>query len=137
MKKVLLLLAVVLTLLGADLSPREKLLSVIAHALVPSKKPRVYIEDAQWRMKIGPIRGIVFIDQCMTADLVLTRDPAKVLRQCPDAILFLTTYRAYRSMPESVGALFWQKGRPTLLFHRKALEQRSLVLPAELRAYEE
>jgi hypothetical protein len=56
---------------------------------------------------------------------------------CPGVMLFMTTYGAYRSTPEAVGALFWQKGRPTLLFHRKVLQQRGLSLPKALHAYEE
>lgn len=137
MKKILVLLFVLFTLHASEMSPREKLLATIVHALVGSKTPCVYIDDKAWRSRIGPIEGIRMVDSCISADLVLTRDPEKIMATCPCVMLFMTTYGAYRSTPEAVGALFWQKGRPTLLFRHKVLMQRGLSLPATLHAYEE
>lgn len=137
MKKILILALLLFTLHASEMSPREKLLDTIAHALVRSKTPCVYIDDKEWRTRVRPIEGIRFADSCTSADLVLTQDSEKIMATCPDAMLFMTAYGAYRSTPEAVGALFWQKGRPTLLFHRKVLQQRGLSLPKALHAYEE
>lgn len=74
-----------------------------------------------------------------------TDDPKKakfllISNSIPDnlsenAIVFTTEYKLLKKDDRIVGAFFWQKGRPNLLFLRNRLQENKLTLSKEFNKY--
>ncbi len=77
--------------------------------------------------------------------MVLTKDPANarfliVARKIPagiakDSVVMTTEYLLLEKDKRVVGAFFWQKGRPNLLFLRQRLREADLTLTPEFQKY--
>ncbi len=112
-----------------------QLVSIIAHAIVKKKVVKVYLGDKGFLAKTKNVNGVVFVKQCKDADLIIVSKPDSLRGLCRDKPIFVTNYRGYRSSNLPVGALFWQKGRPVLIFRKRNLERLHVSLPKNLKDY--
>ncbi len=112
-----------------------KLITVIAHALVKKKVVRVYVGDKSFLSKPENVDHIIFVSSCEKADMVIVKDACSLSEECKNKLIFVTNYYGFRESPVAIGALFWQKGRPVLVFKGDNLKKRHISLPREMNKY--
>jgi len=113
-----------------------EILSQVAHGLFNKKKISVYLADNSFIEKKTDTNklGIVFVDNCSSADLIVAGSLKHLSRECLKKTIFATNYPLFRDK-HTIGALFWQKGRPVLILKKRALERRGLRVSGFLKRY--
>ncbi len=112
-----------------------RLISVIAHALVKKQVVSIYLGDKDFLSNPNNMDHIVFVKSCERADLIIVSDPGRIKRRCRNKLIFVTNYNGFKRSPVVIGALFWQKGRPVLVFKGSNLRRRHIRLPKEMNKY--
>ncbi len=115
-----------------------KLVATIAHSLVKKKVVCVDLMDKEFlnRQK-GKIDHIVFVNSCQKADIIITDNIKQIKKSCISKLIFVTNYNTYIHTPFAVGALFWQKGRPVLIFNKKTIKAKHIRLPKQFYQFVE
>ena len=130
------------------------LLAVLLHAETPEdvnvriwerilhdlslKEYRLYTEDSKLRDILRKVSGVELIDNCKEATLIVdTRNHVVKDPECRAIPRLTNDYRVLLKNPGEVGAFFWLKGRPTIIFSKKRLERFGLQVAPELRDYVE
>lgn len=116
---------------------KSTLISKIAEALVKKKIVNIYTNDSTYEMLHKFPYRFNLVESCDEADMVLTPDVELPKNECrmSKALVLMTHYRGYTQSKEAVGALFWQKGRPNLIFDKSRLQELSLVLSHAFSKY--
>ena len=122
-------------LLVLSLAAQEKIelaiISKIAHALV--KKPVILIyTDSQKYLIKKKYDGLRFIHQCQNADMALLRHFHK---RCSHKKVIVLDFWLLKKDKDALGAFYWQKGRPNVIFPQSRLEQRKISLPKEFESF--
>lgn len=113
-----------------------EILSKVAHGLFSGKDIYIYLADNSFigeKIKTGKL-GLIFVDNCSSANLVVAKSLKNLPRKCLKKPIFATNYPLYRDK-HTIGALFWQKGRPVLIIKKKALEIRHMRVKKYLAKY--
>ena len=132
MKKLLLILLLINTIFADDLSTEKKIYESFFSALSPKEKPLIYTDKSIPSLQLVSEK-FSLISDCTQADIiVMAQRPLD--ERCQDKIVFGTRYRHLRE-PYVVGAFFWQKGRPNIVFLEEALKKHKITLPPELEDY--
>jgi len=74
------------------------------------------------------------VNSCDDADIVLVTYKKNITAQCKDKLLFGTRYKTLLKEP-TVGAFFWQKGRPNILFYKSRLKKHGITLSKDFQKY--
>lgn len=133
MKKLLLLLLAAFHLAASDIELATKIYKTIAVALTANSTPLFYIHG-----DIGELRDnrqILRTERCAKADIVILSTFDGLPPECLKKPLFASRYRLFLEHSEIVGAFFWQKGRPNIVFSAERLQQRGIRLGAEFEPY--
>ncbi len=127
-----------------DIKSTLKVYNKLFSILVPNKQTvHVYVDDPVYREIFSKADNIAFARDIGEADFVLVTDPS-ILRQFQSwkqthphasAILFATKYSLLEANKDVVGALYWRKGRPQLLFLLPRLKAHHIRLPDEFSNY--
>ena len=113
-----------------------KLLSSIAHIICPKKEVKIYTADNNFISHPKNKYHLQFVKNCIHADLILTSKLNHLKNICLKKPVFVTDYSEYIHHKNLIiGALFWQKGRPVLLFIKKNLERFHVKLPPTYSIY--
>lgn len=102
------------------------------------KEYRLYTADPNLRAILCRIPGVILTDDCKKATLILDTRNHVVEEPACHVIPHLTNdYRTLLNNPDEIGAFFWLKGRPTIIFFKERLERFGLEVAPELRDYVE
>ncbi len=113
-----------------------EILSQVAHGLFNKKKITIYLADNSFieKKKDANKMGIVFVDNCSSADLIVAGSLKHLSKDCLKKTIFATNYPLFKNR-HTIGALFWQKGRPVLILKKRALERKHLKVKKYLKKY--
>jgi len=119
---------------------QANIISTITHALVYNKSyPAVYIDDPMFQSINLTPHNIKMVKHCMDADIIFTNKINALQKSCTlfkDKLIFVLSYRNYVQYEDQViGAFFWQKGRPNIIFNRKKLIELGINLPKQFEKY--
>ncbi len=95
--------------------------------------PKVYIYTQNKALETFP-GNLQVVNNCKEADIVLLSTLKDLPKGCKEKILFGTKYKHLRNK-QVVGAFFWQKGRPNILFYEKRLQKQGIKLDASFKKY--
>jgi hypothetical protein len=56
-------------------------------------------------------------------------------QQCSNKPIFTNNYRLFKNFPQIIGAFFWQKGRPNIIFDAERLKEQNIVLDPSYDKY--
>ncbi len=131
--KILLICLFVSTIYASDTKLAVEIFSRISTALTQKTNPNIYIHT-----NIKDIQEhenkLTFVKDCSKADLVLLSSTQDIPSTCDGKLLFGTRY--YHLKDERViGAFFWQKGRPNVLFYKSRLEKNNIKLDSSFNKY--
>lgn len=121
------------SLLG-DGSYELKLYEKILPAIFKDTEIIIYADDDS--SKILATSDIFSLtSKCQEATLLFGNDFTTLNKACINIPLFSTSYSSYKSMPNSIGAFYWRKGRPQIIFNSKTMLSFDIQLPDSLKKY--
>jgi hypothetical protein len=138
MKKILILLFLPFYLFASNVNDiKASIIEQIAKVLHPNEEKLIIcILDDTYDFLKSSIHHMKIVDECTHADLVIAKQIEDVSPYCQqDKFIILTKYQEYKQSDIPIGALFWQKGRPNLIFSKKRLLEFSMKLPASFSRY--
>ena len=102
--------------------------------MFPNQKITAWGETADQKNIIGQSTKMSPTENIKNARLILITK--KIPENIPsNAILITTEYSLLIKEPRVVGAFFWQKGRPNILFVRKRMQEVNITLGREFDKY--
>lgn len=106
----------------------------IAKSLFPDKKHvNTFISSENLRSKIK--RYSHFIDSSKQEDYLYTILSDSLEIQESKSILFVTNYKLLKKYKNAVGAFYWKKGRPTIIFIKERLQDKSIKISSSFEKY--
>ena len=105
----------------------------IVQSVTAEKKPKVYIYKEIKSVSKYP-KALQIVKDCALADIVLLSSTQDIPKDCNHKILFGTRYKHLQN-PDVIGAFFWQKGRPNILFYKNRLNKHGIVLDSSFDKY--
>jgi len=134
LKNILLILLLVSNVLFAsDTQLESAIFNKILKAVTAKEHPKVYIYTQNEALEKYPA-AFVLVKHCKDADVVVLSTLKNMPEACKGKILFGTRYAHLRN-PQVIGAFFWQKGRPNILFYRDRLAKNHIKLDASFEKY--
>lgn len=134
MRALLLFLLIVLPLFSTEAKWTRLLLEQMINNIDHTGTQKVYTPDAKIRSYLEGLERILLVERCGDADLVVT-ESAEEERGCTDKPAIVLSYRAFKQRSDAIGAFFWQKGRPTVVYSHTRLKAFGLVVSDELKKY--
>lgn len=111
-----------------------KIIDKISMELTKKEKVSVFTNDIRNLYIIKISKHLNREKDCQKADLVLTKE--QKLPLCNNnTLIFATDYLAFKKLPEAIGAFFYQKGRPNIVFRKEILAKHNIVLSKEFEKY--
>lgn len=112
---------------------------MITSELLHKKEIKVCAFDEEYKKLKGDTFRFTLVDSCENADLIITTSMSNIPLECEKskALFLVTKYQEYKKSSLPIGALFWQKGRPNLIFSVSRFKELSLVVPSSFEQYME
>lgn len=114
-----------------ELEITTQIIDKISHALIQKNVIKVEAVGDKEKQIIAQSTSMKNVNDCNEADMVLTQTTLT----CKDKIVFFTRYKTFKKNPQAIGAMFWQKGRPNIIFRKKVLQRYHIALPQEFNKY--
>ena len=135
MKKFILILSMLISpLFCGEIEVAAKIVDKISMALVNKEKISIYTNDIRSLYITKLSKNLENTKACKDADIIFTK--TRNIPICDEKILvFATTYLAFKSLPNAIGAFFYQKGRPSIVFRKETLKKHNIVLSEEFKKY--
>lgn len=113
-------------------SAESKIIKLIFSSIFEKENISVFV-DTEEKSKIVLEAGFEVSIACSKADIVYL---SEVLNQCSQKAIFTDNYQMFKENKNVIGAFYWSKGRPNIMFDSKRLEHFNLKLPESLKKYE-
>jgi len=131
--KIFLILFLVSTIYAGDLKLASNIFEKIILAISHDTKPKIYIYThieaiEEYSEKFN------LVNSCEDSDIVILSSVKKIPSRCSSKLLFGTRYKHLKNK-KVIGAFFWQKGRPNILFYRDRLEKNNIKLDSSFDKY--
>ncbi len=129
----LLLIAIFISTIGFanELEVSTKIIDKISHALIKKDVIKVVVIGEKEKKIVANSILMKSVTECEEADMVLSNGTIT----CIDKIVFLTSYKVFKKNKQVMGAFFWQKGRPNIIFRKEILAHHKIILPKEFDKY--
>ncbi len=118
---------------ASDNQKASDIFNLIAKEIIKKQRPNIYLHKDNNSIKKYP-GNLNIVTQCAKADLVILSTIKDIPKECLEKILFGTRYSHLKNS-SVIGAFFWQKGRPNILFYKKRLEKNSIELNPKFDKY--
>ncbi len=133
MNKILLICLLITTVYSNDNKLASSIFTMIAKNITKKVRPNIYIHR-----KIPAIskssETLNIVSECSEADMVILSTTKNIPSECAQKILFGTRYSHLKNK-NIIGAFFWQKGRPNILFYQKRLDKKNITLDSSFNHY--
>jgi hypothetical protein len=136
MKIVILFTLILLKLLIADGREERRITSteikIVEFVLLAIDRDiKVYADESR-KIELLKKSRLKRVDNCSKASIVYA---SSLPPQCRDKPLFTDSYRTFRDSSNAIGAFYWRKGRPNILFLKPRLSKFNLKVSKKLRKY--
>ncbi|WP_152184767.1 hypothetical protein [Sulfurimonas indica] len=133
MRALLFILICIRTVFANDVALESAIFNKVIIAVTTKEYPEVYIYKENKALEQFPGK-LKIVNSCKEADIVIITTLKNLPEACKEKILFGTRYSHLRDN-RVVGAFFWQKGRPNILFYKRRLERYNIKLDASFDKY--
>jgi len=120
------------TIFADDTKIEKRIYESFFSSLSESEKPLVYMDSKIESLTLASDK-FVLTSTCKDADIVIMTK-SSLAAECQDNIVFGTRYRHLRK-EYVVGAFFWQKGRPNIVFQKEKLDEKQITLAPALQDF--
>ncbi len=133
MKKLLITLIFSTLLVADDVELAIKIYSSIAYECTGKVNPKIYLHGDL--NLLYDVESINRTHECKDADFVIISTLKSLPLECESKVLFTNKYRLFKNSQHIVGAFFWQKGRPNIIFDKERLEDNNIRLSDSFQKY--
>ena len=133
MIKIILALLLITTVYASDDKKASRIFNLIVKEVTKKENANVYIHTGIYSIKQYPGK-IKIVKDCKEANLVILSTTKNIPKECLSKVLFGTRYSHLKN-PNVIGAFFWQKGRPNILFYQKRLDKHNIKLDPNFDKY--
>ena len=133
MIKLLLTFLLITTIYASDNQKASDIFNLLVKEITKKVSPNVYLFKGNSSVKQYP-GSLNIVTMCDKADLIILSTTQDIPKKCLEKILFGTRYSHLKN-PNVVGAFFWQKGRPNILFYEERLKKNSIKLNPSFDKY--
>jgi len=130
--KLLLVIFLNINLFANDKAVAKKIYISIAKSLSSIDEPSFYLHG---NIKYLSTNNIKKVKKCSKADLVIVNNLDNLPLDCMDKLIFTTNYKTFMLNENIIGAFFWQKGRPNIVFRKSVLDKKGIYLDASFQKY--
>lgn len=113
-----------------EIELEAKIIANISKAIT-NKNAKIFIP--KMKEKNYPIYAnyLNIVRSCEEAELIYIKDSIKKLTPCKNQnkLYFTNNYKILLSEQKFIGAFFWSKSRPNIVFIKNRLEKNKIVLP--------
>ena len=106
---------------------------MIVKNITKKSNAKIYIHTKVASLHIYPGK-LQVLKECNKADVVILSTTSNIPKECQEKILFGTRYSHLKN-PNVIGAFFWQKGRPNILFYQERLKKKNIKLDSSFDKY--
>lgn len=92
----------------------------------------LYVTDDSVEFEFS--KKIHVVDNVKLSNIVLVNSEDKYL-ETYNKVLFVTTYKDLKKYENAIGALYWKKGRPQVIFLKKRLDNYGIKVAKYLEKY--
>ncbi len=98
---------------------------------------QIYINSKEYQSIPKYIKKYKFINNCLDADIIFVDTLSSLPKECIyNHKIFVTRYSEFiQNKDKVIGAFFWQKGRPTIIFNKIMLDYYGIKLPPKYKKY--
>ena len=121
------------SIIADDMTLESTIFNKVITAVTAKESPKVYIYTKNKALERYP-GDLELVKSCKDADIVILTTLKDIPEACKDKIFFGTRYQHLRD-ERVIGAFFWQKGRPNILFYRKRLDKFNIQLDKSFDKY--
>ena len=133
-KLIIILIFSFTTLFASEINTASKIMEKISSALIQKSEISIFTNDSKNIKILESSKKLKNVLSCEESDLVLTK--TKINSFCKKKVLvFATNYLAFVKSPDAIGAFFYQKGRPNIIFREENLKKHNIILPKEFEKY--
>jgi hypothetical protein len=132
MKKIILLSIIFIDFLFAVVSAESKIIKLVFDSLFQKEIISVFVNTDD-KSKIIIEAGFELAISCSKADIIYATE---IQKACPQKATFTDNYETFKDNINVIGAFYWSKGRPNIMFDSNRLKKFNLVLPESLKKYE-
>ena len=118
---------------ASDNQKASGIFNLLVKEITKKASPNVYLFTGNSSIEQYP-GSLNIVTGCDKADLIILSTTQNIPKECLTKILFGTRYSHLKN-PNVVGAFFWQKGRPNILFYKERLERNSIKLHSSFDKY--
>jgi hypothetical protein len=105
----------------------SRILTELISSICEKKVLKVYTDSQKIKKRLKN-NNIEFKDRCLDVDVAVLKFKNE---QCLQIPIITLEYDLLKFYPQSVGAFFWQKGRPNIVFIAPRLKQHHIKLNAD------
>lgn len=133
MKKLFLIALLTTTIYASDVKLASSIFNTLVTSIAHKKNASVYLYTSINSVSKHP-HQLQIVKDCSLADVVLLSSIKNIPKECSSKILFGTKYSHLKNK-NVIGAFFWQKGRPNILFYKKRLQKHHISLDKSFDKY--
>jgi hypothetical protein len=113
----------------SDIKLHAKMMDKLAVDLVNKERVKIY-DPTYGRSYDSYLNKSNIVHECSDGDIAIVSSINQT-QGCKNQIILVTKYYLLNEIPESIGAFYWQKGRPNLVFIRSRLSEKKVRLSNE------
>jgi len=117
-----------------DVDTASKIFNKIFTAIFPSQVVRVYTPSSEYYEVIQKAKKLTLVHTSNSADISLITS-LKELYSREHQLIFTTEISVLRSSQNSIGAFYWEYGRPKIIFIKPRLDKHNIKLPKNFHKY--
>ncbi|ACO04327.1 MAG TPA: hypothetical protein DEP48_06620 [Persephonella sp.] len=110
-----------------------KILEKISTDIVGKDYIKVYLIGYPRDKVLKYGRRLLITHSCYSADIIIAKEKKKI--PCKGKIILTTNYYLLLEYPDAIGAFYWKKGRPHIVFLKERLEEKGITLPYEYEKF--
>ncbi|MCD6433415.1 MAG: hypothetical protein J7L21_05175 [Sulfurimonas sp.] len=133
MKKIILFFLIISTVNAENSQKASSIFNMITKSITKKTEPVIYIHKEVKSLQLFP-GNIKIVKECEEADIIILSTLKNIPSKCREKLLFGTRY-SHLDNENVIGAFFWQKGRPNILFYKKRLELNGIKLDSSYNKY--
>jgi len=133
LRKFLFVLLIGPVLFASDQNLATKIYLSIAKELSKKDKPLFYIHGEVEHLRNN--KKISLTHTCDQADIIVLNTLSRLPKHCDKKLIFTNSYRVYLKNENILGAFFWQKGRPNIVFRGSSLKKMKIKLKPSFNKY--
>jgi hypothetical protein len=110
-----------------------KIIEKISSDMLGKDRIRVYLVGYPQERIIRYGKKLIIATNCISADIVIVKEKMEI--SCKGKIILTTNYYLLLEYPDAVGAFYWKKGRPHIVFLKERLKKKGITLPYEYEKF--